>query len=89
MNQKQCKRIRQEGFQRGVEQTTSALFAAVALAAHREFKFGANRCARLLNGAYRIMLEQISSKEALDAMWEEVGLRIDLEEPFDPIEEVK
>lgn len=89
MNQKQCQRIRQEGFQRGVEQTTSALFAAVALAAHREFGFDADECARLLNEAYRITLEQISSKEALDAMWKEVGLRINLEEPFDPVEEAK
>lgn len=86
MNKKQYMRTRQEGFQRGVEQTTSALFAAVALAAHREFKFGANRCARLLNEAYHIMLEQISSKEALDAVWQEVGLRINFEEPFDPVE---
>lgn len=86
MNKKQYTRTRQEGFQRGVEQTTSALFAAVAMAAHREFKFETDKCARLLNEAYHIMLEQISSKEALDACWKEVGLRINFEEPFDPVE---
>lgn len=86
MNQKQRAKMRQEYFHKGVEQTTGALFAAVAVAAHRDFGFGANRCARLLNDAYHIMLEQISSKEALDACWDEVGLRIDFSEPFDPVE---
>lgn len=86
MNQKQQKRVREEGYRQGVEHTTYTVFAAVTMAAHREFGFGSGRCARLLNSTYHIMLEQLSSKEALNAAWDEVGLRMNFENIVDPVE---
>ena len=63
-------------------------YAAAALAAHREFGFGAARVRKLLAAIDRIVLEEFTSDEAIDGVFAEIGLRLDFDDPFERVTEV-
>lgn len=63
-------------------------YAAAALAAHREFGFGAARVRKLLAAIDRIVLEELTSGEAIDKVFAEIGLRLEFDDPFERITEV-
>lgn len=63
-------------------------YAAAALAAHREFGFGAARVRKLLAAIDRIVLEEFTSDEAIDRVFAEIGLRLDFDDPFERVTEV-
>ena len=87
MNQEQRRKLYEKGFNDGVESTqdymVKSLYGAAALAAHREFGFGATRCQRLLDRMDKIVTEIFTSWEVVDAAWEECGLKIVFGNPLD------
>lgn len=68
--------------------TFKTCYAAFIMALKREFKFGHERCRKALIAADDIVVESLSSEEAIDQAWEEVGLYLDFDDPFDRIKEV-
>ena len=63
-------------------------YAAAALAAHREFGFGAGRVRKLLAAIDRIVLEELTTDEAINKVFAEIGLRLDFNDPFERVTEV-
>lgn len=64
------------------------LFAAVALALKRDkVHFGWRRIKRILNAADEITVEHLTSQEAIDQVWTEVGLQLNFDAVFDKVQE--
>ena len=77
----------EEGFRAGVTGSMKTLFAAVALALKRDkIHLGWRRSKRILNAADQITVEHLTSQEAIDQVWEEVGLRLDFSEAFEKVQ---
>jgi len=75
------------GFQAGVTGSMRTLFAAVALALKRDkVRFGWRRIKRILNAADQITIEHLTSQEALDQVWEEVGLQLRFDDVFEKVQ---
>lgn len=82
----------EEGFMAVQGHMIKNLYGAAILAAHREYKFGPDRCLRLLNAMDKIVTEYFTSEEVIDAAWKECGVQIVISdgiEPFQKIEEEK
>lgn len=58
-------RYYQDGVQEGKEQAVIAWTAAISIAAHDKFGFGAIRCERLLKEAERVVLETLNVNDLL------------------------
>lgn len=90
MNQKQQRKLYEKGFQDGVDTTQDymikAVYGAVALAAHREFKFGAQRCQKLLLTVNHIITDVLTDAEILQDAWRECGLKIVFSDGIEPIQ---
>ena len=78
----------QDGFQEGQEATTKVVLAALCMALHEQFGFGTTRCHRVLTDTINRVIYNMDSKEAVDEVYEKIGLRIRPSDPIDPIEEV-
>lgn len=78
------------GFQDASSTTLKTVYASVILALRRDpkLRFGKRRCRRVLREVDRIVLEQLSSQDAIDAAFQEVGLYLDFHDALDPIKEV-
>ena len=64
------------------------LFATVALALKRDkVHFGWRRIKRILNAADEITVEHLTSQEAIDQVWAEVGLRLNFDAVYDKVQE--
>ncbi|MBQ8708361.1 MAG: hypothetical protein IJ523_09775 [Succinivibrionaceae bacterium] len=89
MNQKQWARIKQQGFNEGVQATqemmAKSIYAAAILAARREFGFGRERCMRLLKSIDEIVAETFTSEEIIDAAFSECGIKFNFREGIDSI----
>lgn len=96
MNARQARRAAEtakaefdRGFQAGIDSTQAFmyqyLFAAAALAARREYKFGPERVKRLLSAMDKIIIETLDSEEALQKVWEEVGVHLHFKDGIDPV----
>lgn len=77
-----------EGHFAGVSDAFITVYAAVAQALHNEFGFGRSRIKKVLSAADDITMTTLTEREAIKAVWDKIGLRIDVEEPFDRISEV-
>ena len=79
------------GWKNGQNAATEMFFAAICLALHEKFGFGATRCHRVLTEVYRNVLYTIDSQDAIREVFEKIGLQIELTggDPFDPIKEVR
>ncbi len=56
-------------------------YAGFLLAAHEVFGFGHERCLRLLRAADERICNSLASEEAIDEVFEKVGVRIDFYSP--------
>lgn len=67
-----------------------ACYAAFALALRREkcTHFGAKRVIRLLRAVDDIILNTLDSEEVINAVFDELGVKLTFNNPFDRIEEV-
>lgn len=90
MNQEQRRKLYEKGFKDGVDTTQDymikALYGACALAAHREFGFGAARCQKLLMTMNHIITDVITDAEILQNAWRECGLKIVFDDGIEPFQ---
>ena len=81
-----------EGFEAGFNaaspEITKTAYAAVVLAL-REEGFGQTRCKRVLTRMNDLILHTLYSIEAIDKVYEEIGLVLHLEDPLEPVQEVQ
>lgn len=56
-------------------------YAGFVLAAHQVFGFGHERCIRLLRAADELICNSLASNEAIDEVFEQVGVKIAFEKP--------
>lgn len=62
-------------------------YAAICLALHELYGFGRKRCLDTLNCVDAKLIDTLTSAEAIDEVWEKIGLQIDFSEAFDRISE--
>ena len=82
-----------ENYYRGVDagkaQAVKTCYAAMCLAARDTYKFGKKRVLRLLHAMDKHVCETMASDEAIDQVFERLGIRITFSAPFENIEEVE
>lgn len=77
-----------EGFHTAAPAITKTLYAAVILAARAQFRFGRKRCMRLIRAVDQEVLNTLTSEEAIDKVFQQIGVQINFGDPIDPIVEV-
>lgn len=65
--------------------TQALIFAGVCMALHEHFGFGETRCFRVLSSAYDHILEELDTNEAIEKVWQQIGLKLQLDDPIEPI----
>lgn len=65
-----------KGIEAGKEATLRECFAAICLTLHELHGFGKKRCCKVLNDVHNKICFSISSVEAIDEVYEQIGLRI-------------
>lgn len=76
------------GFKEAAEPVIRGCYAAICLALNDLHGFGQKRCADVLRALDEHLTMTLTSKEAIDEVYERMGLRIDFKEPFDRVQEV-
>ena len=84
----ECKRHYDAGYSNGCEHTLKMIYAAVCLAANDLHGFGRKRCKDLLTAIENHVLISLTSVEAMDAVYERMGLRIAAVDEVERIVEV-
>lgn len=83
----------EKGFKEGFTQASipmvKSCYAAICLALHDLYGFGSKRCMNVLNCVDDKLISTLTSTDAIDEVWEKIGLEINFSEPFDRIEERK
>lgn len=78
-----------EGFKAAAPATFKAIYAAVCKALRKLYKFGRYRCSKVLMAVDDIVVNALTSEEIIEDVWEEIGLRLNFDEPFDRIEDAR
>lgn len=68
---------------------TKCCYAAVCLALHEEFGFGAERCYRAVSAVDQRIVWALNHVELTDEVLEKTGLQIKFDEPFERVERVE
>lgn len=69
------------GQKAGIEGTYKICFAAVCLALNDLHGFGGKRCDRVLNKMQRYIIDSLSTAEAIEDVFERMGLSLDFGDP--------
>ena len=81
-----------DGFNAGFSEASpgviKTVYAAVVLATRHQLHFGRERCKRLLMEVDQIVTITLDSQEAIEQVYQEIGLIIDFKDPIEPIKEV-
>lgn len=77
------------GMEKGRGQAIKTCYAAVCLALRDTYGFGKQRVKNVLHTMDKHVLETLSSEEAMDDVFKQIGLRISFSDPFSNIEEVE
>ena len=86
---KECKRHFDAGYSKGAEHSFKMIYAAVCLAANDLHGFGRKRCYDLLIAIDQHVLCSLTTEEAMNAVFERMGLRISVTDgEMDRIQEV-
>ena len=89
MNAEQARKQYEKAFMDGVEATqknmVKSIYAAAALAAHRRYHFGKDRCATLLCDMDNIICGEFTSLDMIDKVYKEIGLVIDFHDGIEPV----
>lgn len=76
----ELKRAEDDGYQRGVqtgiEGTMRTCYAAICLALHELHGFGKERCAKVLNNVDEKITMSLTSEEAIQEVYDQIGLEI-------------
>lgn len=80
--------VYREGFRDGATSTFKMAYAAVCLVLHRDYGFGQGRCHKVLSALDAEMSPggQLTIQGAIDQVYDEIGLALNFDEPFDRIE---
>lgn len=82
-----------DGYAQGYEvascDTVLACYAAICLALKETHGFGKKRCAEVLRKVDDIILYRLTGQDLVNRVWDEMGLRLEFNAPFDRIEEGK
>ena len=82
-----------EGFEEAWAQSTPGVlktcYAAIVLALRAELGYGRKRCQRILGAVDDIICNTLTSQEAIDKVYEEIGLILNFQEPFDRVKEIE
>lgn len=78
-----------DGFKAAGEPIVKGCFAAVCLALNEKYGFGRKRCCEVLNAVDQHLLYTFTSDEAIEEVWKRMGLKLEFNETFDRIQEVK
>ena len=78
-----------DGRKDGIDQVGQTVYAAVCLALKEIHGFGKKRCEDLLRAVDEKVMYSLTSKEAIQQVWDEIGLKQNFTEPFDHIEKVE
>lgn len=73
------------GFGDAAPSTFKTIYAAICLALHEMHGFGAKRCLDTLKCVDRIVIEQLTSAEAIQAVYDQIGLELDFNDPIDVV----
>lgn len=76
----------EEGFKNASKPIIRSCYAAVCLALRELYRFGSKRCCDVLSVMDRKLLETLTSEDAINEVWKQIGLQINFGEPFDRIE---
>ena len=78
-----------EGFKAASEPVVKGIYAAVCLALNDLHGFNKKRCLDVLNKIDEHVIMSLTSTEAIDAVYERMGLELNFAEPFDRVSEVE
>ena len=78
-----------DGFKAAGEPIVKGCFAAVCLALNEKYGFGRKRCCEVLNAVDQHLLYTLTSDDAIEQVWQKMGLKLEFKETFDRIQEVK
>lgn len=77
-----------EGFNQASPSIVKTIYAAIALAAKEELKFGIKRTKKLLEAIDNHVCDTLTSAEIIEEVWEKIGLKLDFDDPMDLVKEV-
>lgn len=77
------------GIEAGKAQAIKTCYAAMCMAARDVYGFGKQRVCKMLREMDKRVVETLASDEAVDEVFEQLGLRITFSDPFSNIEEVE
>lgn len=80
---------RNDGFHEAAEPIWQGCFAAVCLALNDLYGFGKKRCSDVLNAVDQHMAYTLTTEEAIQEVFQRIGLELDFSEPFDRVREVE
>lgn len=76
-----------DGFKKAAEPIVRGCYAGVCLALNDLYGFGHKRCLDVLNAMDQHITMTLSSVEAIDEVWNRMGLKLDFKDPFERIQE--
>ena len=77
-----------DGFKAAGEPIVKGCFAAICLAMHDLHGYGKKRCCDILNAVDQHLLYTLTDDEAIEEVWQKIGLKLDFKEAFDRIQEI-
>ena len=77
----------QAGYQTGAEALLKTAYAAVCLALNDIHGFGSKRCKAVLQSMDKHILYTLTDVEAIDEVWERMGLKLVFTDPFDRVQD--
>jgi hypothetical protein len=76
-----------QGTKDGIEHTIKLVYAAIMMAGEKEYGFGRVRAMRLLQRVDEYVTTELSTFDAIEAVWKRFGLRLEFDNAFNRIEE--
>lgn len=86
--QKEYDRGFSEGVRAGREETIKMAYAAACLAAKEQYGFARSRCLKLLLAIDDQITNHLHSEEAIQDVFDKMGLTIDFNDPLEPVKEI-
>lgn len=71
------------GFKAASVATIKMVYAAIIVGLHDQYGFGKIRCMRALKAIDYIVCNELSTSEAIDRAFDEVGIKINVRDPID------
>lgn len=76
------------GFADAAPQTFKTIYAAICLTLNEKYGFGKKRCLDVLNSVDSLVINTLNSYEAIEDVYNKIGLKINFDETFERVEEI-